>query len=353
MMRSIRRLLPDGIIGPPTESKRRSLLRLLLVASSRSIPTSVVTLNLASEYRDRYGHKLERLAVWLKANSSLGAALTHTPGVLSENDSLLIRCGSEVASDESVVRFILEQDDASGLVRSQSRINQAIGYTIALLLISLLTITFLTLFILPTIIQIFEEFALELPPAMLLLVQASRELGWLWPVFVAISMVMVLSLMFEDVRRNLADRIPFRWLPGRREQECAGLLRLFAFPTEHGLPLADTITSAALHHPNRSLRRKLLEVRSRSNSDSECFNSLAGIGMIGTDHALSLARIDDHQIRSWALLQLASQLETRTRFRRDRVIRVAQYLPVLIVAIPIAWCVIAIFQTLTQLIHSL
>ncbi|MCC9599587.1 hypothetical protein LOC67_03365 [Stieleria sp. JC731] len=352
-MKNIRNFLPDRFNGDSLDTRRHALTRLLWVAYAKAIPASTVTLNFASEYRGRYSRRLEQLAFWLKAESPLGTALNHCNGILPEDDTLLVRCGSDIASTEQVLRFMLDHEELLNRSSRDGRINSAVGYAIFMMLTSALVIVFIYLFILPSILSLFDDFDLQLPPAMALLSQLVRNTAWALPVALTLGVGFAFLLLFDDFRRYITSRRPLRWLRRSSCQEKASLLRLFAFAAEQQVPLAPILTAAAQYHSHRPTGKKLLYVRNQSRSDAEAWQAMASLGLVDHGQTQHLAKLSDDRIRSWALLQLTSQMRSQAEARRMQWVRVLQFLPVLLVAIPVSWCVLAVFQSLTSLVLAL
>ncbi|WP_143544087.1 type II secretion system F family protein [Rhodopirellula sp. MGV] len=349
-MKGKRRLLPSGLIDDPVATKQRSLLRLLWVAYNRAVPPATLIENMALEHPGHYENKLKRLSMWLKADSPLGSALSHTPGVISEDDTLLIRCGADVASNEQALKFLIDHDHHPLVERSRPRIIHSIGYAILMLFIAMMILLFLGTFILPTLRQIVEELEIRPPAALMWLDWLINGLSGIWQLAIFLTMGFVFSLLFEDVRQFLKSRPIVRRLFHYSADEHAALLKLFAFPIGFQLSLAKTMTSAAQHHPNRTIRAKLLRVRNQSSDDAELWHSLARHRLIAPSEAQHLSQISDSGVLSWTLIQLANQKKTRTAFRRDRIIGVLQYLPVFFVAVPVIVSVLAIFMSLTSMV---
>lgn len=353
LYKTIRRLWPYRGGRSVLRSKQISLLRVLAVARSENLDPKTLIQNLAAEYPDSYGQKLISLQRWIAADSSISAALAHTPGVLSDDDILAIQCGIETGTLDETLKFLVDQDPGHPESNTSEIIRSTLGYVFATLCFAVLVVTFLMVFIVPTFEQMFEEFALELPPLMLALIVFCREFAFVIPILILIAFAMGILFFFEDVRRALQRSMLGRLLPGKSARRKASLLRLFALPTSIGQPLATTVTAAAQHHSDRNCRQRLLQARTDSTSEADLWNQLARQGLITRNQGEQIVKIVSPSLRSWALETLADRTGRRGDQKNEFLARVLQHVPIIILGLFVGWIALAVMQTLTSLIQSL
>lgn len=349
----LRSIFPGGMVGNSRRSKQNSLLRILSVAHSQRLDPKTLIENLSAEYPGRYGQKLRLLQRWLAADSSISAAIAHTPGVLDEDDTLALQCGIETNTLDETLQFLLqhtERDDqsiASDLIRGMA------GYVIGVLIFAMIVTTFLMIFIVPTLSQIFEEFALELPMAMSALIEFSELGATLVPLALLALIGSAVLLLFEDVRRAIRRSPLGRMMPTVARRQSAGLLRLLALPTSLGQPIGPTLTAAAQFHPNQRWRKRLLLARTGAVSESDIWRQLADQRLIARLQGEQLGNIENASLRAWTLVTLADRDRQLANQKTESIARVFQHVPTIILGIFVGWIVIAVMQTLTNLASSL
>ena len=346
-------ILPGRMVGNSLSSKQRSLVRILSISHSQRLEPKTLIQNLAAEYPDAYGRKLLRLQRWVAADSSMSAAITHTPGVLSDVDALAIQCGIETNTLDETFHSLLEHSWRDEEATASCIVRSTLEYVTAVLCFSIIVATFLMIFIVPTFAQMFDEFALALPFAMLALIEFCEHFAFVLPLILLIALGIAILFLSEDFRR-LVRYSPFgRLTPTVATRQSAGLLRLFAMPTGMGQPIASTLTAAAQFHPDRKCRQRLLQARTDSVSDGDIWNQLARQGLISKNEGEQLGCVTDSSLRAWTLSTLSDRTGDRAARRSEFLARTMQHIPILILGLFVAWIAIAIMQTLTSLVGSL
>jgi type II secretory pathway component PulF len=346
-------ILPSGIVGNSLRSKQKSLLRILAVAHSQRLDPKTLIQNLAAEYSDAYGKKLMAFQRWIAAESSMSAALAHTPGALDEQDTLAIQCGIETNTLDETFEFLLRDDPGLHEKRGGDLVWGTAGYVIPILFMAVLITSFLLIFIVPTFEVIFEEFDLALPSLMSSLIEFNNRFGFLVPLLMLVGVGVGTLLLFSDVRRLLRHSVLGRLMPTASALRSAGLMRLLALPVGMGNPVGPTLTAAAQFHPDRNCRKRLLLARTNSQSDADTWSQLADQGLIKKSQSEQLRSIETPSLRAWALRTLADRTLDRSFQKTEFFARLLQHLPIIILGLFVAWVVIAVMQTLTSLIHSL
>ena len=113
--------------------------------------------NFAEEHRGNYRNRLRRLALRLADGTPLVDALEQSPDVLSDEAVLAIRFATQTGTLSPTYRYLVENHDAT-TDRVQSNLRQTFYYSVGTLLILVLSLSFLIVFIVPTIAAVREEF---------------------------------------------------------------------------------------------------------------------------------------------------------------------------------------------------
>ena len=346
-------MLPSGLVGNSTRSKQNALLRILALSHSQRLDPKTLIRKLAAEHPGRYGKKLMLLQRWIAADSSMSAALTHTPGVLDEDDTLAIQCAIETQTLDETFAFLLDRSDDAGQAAAGEIIRGMLGYVLGVLCFAILVASFLMIFIVPTFEQIFEEFGMELPPLMLALVEFSDTFAAVFPIALLVALGAGILMLFDDVRRGIRLSPLGRLLPTTAERRSAGLLRLLAVPTRQGTPIAPTLTAAAQFHPDRRTRKRLLRARTDAQTDADIWIQLANQGLISRNQADKINKIQSPSLRGWTLDTLATKQRRHAHQKAESMARVLQHVPILALGLFVGWITIAVMQTLTNLVTAL
>lgn len=346
-------LRPKWFLGNSTRSKQNSLLRILSISHSQRLSPVTLIENLAVEYPGSYGRKLRSFSRWIAADSSIGAALAHTPGVLDEDDALAIQCGIETGTLPETFDFLLKRCDRDDGSQAGDIFKSTLGYVLAVLFFAILVTTFLMVFIIPTFEQIFEEFSMALPDSLQALIDFSNSFALIVPLFILTVIGLGILMLFEDVRRSIRRSPLGRLVPGTKARRSAGLLRLLALPTCLEQPVGPTLTAAAQYHPDRRFRQQLLAIRTQARSDGEVWSELSRYGIINKIQGEQMLNITSPSIRGWSLETLAEKKRRLAESRTGSMARALQHVPIVILGGFVGWIVFAVMQTLTNLIQSL
>lgn len=348
-----RYIFQRGLGGASLRSKQRSLLRILSVSHSEQLNPAQLVQNLAAEYPGSYGRKLHRLQRWIAAESSMSAAIAHSPGALCDDDALAIQCGIETKSLDQTFAFLHDHRETNDHSDSSNIARNSLGYVIALLIFFVLATTFLMVFVIPTLNVMFDELGWKIPAPMSALIEFCDSYWLLFPLAILTALGVAILFLSHDFRR-LIRYSPFRrLLPTVAKRQTAGLLRLLSIPTGIGQPLAATLTAAAQFHPDRRSRLHLLQARTDSVSDIDTWNQLANQKLIARNQAEQLGYIANPSLRAWTLRTLSDRMNIQASQRTESLARVAQHLPVIAIGIFVGWVAIAVMQTLTTLIRWL
>lgn len=349
----LQNVLPRWSVGESIRSQQDSLLRLLAVAHSQRLNPNTLIGNLAAEHTDSYGRKLKSLKRWIAAESPISVALTHTPGVLNRDDTLAIQCATETGTLNETFEFLTQHRESEREPSASETLSSSLAYILFVSTFIGFLVLFLAMFILPTLIQIFAEFELKLPPAMLGLVEFTDHYWGFGIIAIILLVAFVLAMQSTDVQRSFSQTWFGQRVLGMKKQNTAGILRLLAIPSNNGHPLAPTLTAAAQFHPNPRLRRKLLNVRTNCETDDDVWQQLALHRLITQNEGQQLRSIVDPRLRSWVLGKLADQKNSTASTRTEFLARLAQYAPVFLLSAIVGWIVIAVVQTLTAMVTSL
>lgn len=297
----------------------RSLLRILETTNDADIDRADLVQLLSLEFTPGMQRRqLMHLSSLLSRGESLGQSLLSTPNLVDPSTAFVLKLGEEEGKLPSVLqaltrskdvgsqRLMDSADDGSGsvLLRSSSSI-----FAMSLILIGL------TIFIVPTISKIFEEFELELPAPALLLIVLAQYVPYLllaWLAFYFIFFVIHSSMMLQSL---WASYSPLKWTT-RVAPVYARLLSLLAIAHDSGSPDSVQQTLQALGRspavPNY-LRKRLIRAVSKSSTGHNLVQALYEERILSRQEAKALGMTEDCSAQSWLLRWFA-----RVRWQKSR-----------------------------------
>lgn len=353
----LQNFLPRWTVGESLRSQQDSLLRLLAVSHAHRVDPKRLIENLAAENPDSYGRKLKSLKRWIAAESSIAVALAHTPDALNEDDTLAIQCAVETETLKETLDFLIEHRQTNQDSSASDSLNSSLAYAFFVFFLVAFLILGFTTFIMPTLVEMFEDFELQLPIAMVALVRFTENYWALTGIALLLLAAFLLAIQSNDVQRVLRRSWLCRYLLGQRTRNTASLLRLLAIPSSAKHPidatLTGTLTAAAQFHPDRRFRKQLLSVRTHCDSDADVWETLADHRILTPNEGTQLARLGSPSLRGWVLNALADRKHETILGRVEFFTRLGQFLPILLLSIIVAWIVIAVIQTLTSMVLSL
>jgi general secretion pathway protein F len=312
-----------------TLTQRRSLLRLIAVATEEHLPLGPLIEAWAADERGVQVSRLRRLARLLAEGTPLASAIEQAPGGLGDEDVLAIRFGAQSGTLAAAVRGALDDSQARPTSRA-SLFRRTIIYFCAVSLIGLLIVAFVQVKIVPVINKILADFSVQ-PPEMF---QRSQQLASIVTGFWWLGVLMVLGLLWSAfsarpgrfIRHVIFGRL-FRSL---QELRSAEVLQKLSVATHAGRPIPGALSTLARYHFDPLVRHKLLFVRNEVEQGAELWQSMTATGLLTPPEAELMKSADRVGNRSWALRQLAAGKRRRTLRRLDRLSEL--FLPAVVLA---------------------
>ncbi|MCA9195177.1 MAG: type II secretion system F family protein [Planctomycetales bacterium] len=299
-----------------------------------------------------YGSQVNRLARHLRAGIPLVDALEQTPGLVSKESMLYLRCADNAGRLPAAIELLCSrmstETRSSKLDLYQSLIYFAvIGSIIAVLMV------FLSVFIVPTFRQMFEEFGL-------------RENTFLqnYDRFVeAFALLALISLLLVSIGRSvwrwLGSNSTMRRLLDQQSARFGGQLRraqiarCLADGLNAGRPITSEISSLAKFHFHPSTRADLLFVRNELEHGRDVWNCLAEVGVFKHSDCRLLKNAASSKEQAWLLNCMATQLELRAEHRSKFWVSCVHPALALLLGFVVLWSWGMIFGTLLTLVTSL
>ena len=363
----IRRWDPTFLTGPrwrastwwPTDglgAMQSSLVRILSAAHAERLEVTPLVANLAEEHRGSCRRRLRRLARRLAQGTPLIDALEQTPEVLPDEDVLSIRFASQTGTLDATYRDLVQQHD----LRSswvQGSLRQTLYYMAVTMAILVLALSFLFVFIVPTLESMIEDFGLDYSSPELwqlhTLVGWGKHLSNHWPAWL-LGVCGIAFLVGSSWSRRIGRRsIATRWLKNVAQARSAELLRLLSFAVEAGRPLPASLSTLARYHFDKNTRQSLLVARNEVEQGADVWNSLAQARLLTASESHALANSSSNQSRAWAMRQLANWKRDQVSRRAESKIALVRPMMTLVFATIVLLAGSAIVGFLTNLIYLL
>jgi len=214
---------------------------------------------------------------------------------------------------------------------------------------ALFCITFMQVKILPSFVQIFDDFSTELPPLTRLVTDGSK---WMYWPLMALAMTAIVVIVWLQWRGTMQPRLPglkriARWI------EFAPLLRILALVTQRGQPLAATLESMARLHPRAWVRRRLRKTVREVKQGATWQDSMRRHRLLSDGDLAMLAAAERNGNLPWALSELGDSMQRRADFRLRVFGEFAFPLLLLLVGLTVSLLVVGYFLPLVNLIIGL
>ncbi|XZE45955.1 type II secretion system F family protein [Pirellulaceae bacterium SH467] len=334
------------------EAIQLGFLQVLRAAIVTHRPMAPTMRALAEELRGGAQRDVRRLAGQLEAGVSLPNACEQFPSLLDEETILTIRIGSHSGLlIPGLDKLIEMQRDRLRGRASRPRFDRL--YWISMTIVTLICWSFLMLRIYPTLIKIFDEFAMQLPAKI-------QIVGYLWNAFVRLWPLILLGLVFLSTI-SIAKRWE-RWLwrkwsrifgDGFGPQIPPITMEWIALALRFDRPLSTILSTLAKYHFHRETRGRLLEARNDIELGTPAWEALSASKMISPSEFQFLTSHEKANLQAYFLESQARQ--SRSQQERWSALKVLLSHPLLAIVFGlfVGLICISFFELLVSLITSL
>lgn len=328
---------------------RLSLLRILAIAHDQHIDPATLVANLADEHRGTNRRLLRRLAQRIASGTPLLAALEQTPEILSDQQVLAIRFGTQSGTLSASYRDLLAKVEpvSAGWSLYQLRL-----YLAAMALVVLLSMIFLAVRVYPVLDAISDEFSAEPPWIYRLVSHVTQHYGVLILIVLAAVVILAALLRGTVLQRRFRRRIADPRLAWIQQIRMAELLELLSQSVQAGRPLSGALSILARYHFDSRLRMRLLFARNEVEQGAEVWTSLRDAKLLNPGEATALAASSSPQSRAWLMQKLAAQKRRRVTLLAGAAARAIQAVAVLLIATVVLALSLTVYQYLNKLILS-
>jgi type II secretory pathway component PulF len=285
----------------------------------------------------------------LEAGVPLAQALRDAGPFVPRRAAALIEAGGRSGNLAGALAEAVRQP-ATQLVLA--RVLSAFWYLGGILLVGLVSLTFVMLKIIPAYIKIFDDFDTQLPAMTTVLIGSCQwfaSYGWPLLLLALMSLACFIVLWTFDV---------IAWLPPplntlARRKETAVVLRSLALATEVDGPLLPAMSALAEHYPSLAMRVRLKMTLAQMSMGQPWSESFASQGLLQRGELALLTSAQRVGNLPWALREVADGIERRLALRLHRGLEIAVPVLVVVVGALVMFTVVGLFVPLIRLIESL
>ena len=201
-----------GVLLPTSSGQRRALAELLALGLDERLPLAPLLEAWAADERGWQAARVRKLAKLVAAGMPLDAALSRVRGALRPQDATALAVATTLHGNatEALAGF---SPPAASTEPVERDIRWGLGYAATLILVSLPTLVFLMVKLVPMFKMIFSDFGMEESPWM-------TALRWLGNSFAAFWYLPFLAILVAAIASRLAPRA---WAGLRRTFGLGGL----------------------------------------------------------------------------------------------------------------------------------
>ncbi|HEY1785207.1 MAG TPA: type II secretion system F family protein, partial [Pirellulales bacterium] len=257
-------------------ARRRATLDLLTLAIEKQMPLPPVIRALAA---DQGGSgRLLRMADNLERGMPLSRALEADPGLLPRQAVVAAKMGEATGNLAAAFRQVEANDVLSSPVR-QALLGHTF-YLVSLAFFVPVVVAFVTIFILPKFISIFDEFGIALPKFTVWTVRFLYSFYWL-----GICLPIIAAALLIYVILCYVKFWPLPTMGWSRRFKRGRVLRAMSLATDAQRPLGETLTALARSYPRSEIRRNLQACADETLAGANWNISMLKHGLIGVQDA--------------------------------------------------------------------
>jgi type II secretory pathway component PulF len=333
-------------------SAQHSLLRLLAIAHTERIVLVPLVQLLADEHRGFNRSRLQQFSQRLAKGISLIDALEQTPGVLSDEDVLTLRCAHQsgtftTALDDLIHRNIGETQE------TRIRLFRIVTYFGCVAAFGWILVGILMALVAPTYKELAITMGIGLQKEFTILQNILSAIFLYAPIAaLLLSLLLIATSTFRPLRR-ITRTLASRWIRPIAQLRTAQLLRNLSLTVASGRPIPGALSTLARYHFDSHVRSKLLFARNEVEQGADPWSSLSVAKLISPDEASAIGSPLSSVSRSWLLTRLAHWKEEQFRHRSLLFLTLLHPALVLLFGAFVLWVSVAFFGLLVQLISSL
>ena len=298
------------IPGSRAAEQQATFLALLHASIQESAPLGPMIRALSREYPGRYQYKLIQVAALIDQGVDWVDAIEQTPGTLPPDSVLALRLGQQSGITNSTLEQLRSENTAELIDQEPQEWRSYLIYWLAVSLMIMSILSLISYFIIPTFLNMMDEFELQ---------RGRRNLA-LYVSYVKTPVVIALGLLCAGILLNWSQGIR-SWLASlfgipstSRTEKYSSLLGILANVIQHGRPISGALSTLAKYHSDGKLRDKLLMARNEIEQGTEPLDSLKSVGLLSEPQTLAL-KGQSNEDQAWILRSISKGIDSKQRYR--------------------------------------
>ena len=345
-------------LSETTSVHQQAVLRMLAVASEHNLNAANLLHDLSVEMKSATAHQIPFVVDDLSSGLSPLESFARTPGIVPESAVMGLETiktqGLTKPLNQALLNTPNRRKSESASNDNFDAVNSLIWLAFKYLwLINILT--FIMLFIIPQFKAMYEEFGIELPLSMQLLVEICNVLTQSWFVFPLI--MMVIGAYFLIRHPHIFASFFSRWIPNRWKQPVLtkraqkDLSLAWVVQTSDELP-----ETAKRFVDNRGVNTEELQRIAdgdKAESSTSVLKALTNKRVLSKRFSSIASTASSPESAAWILRKMGKQRQGNRSRRGFNGLRLFFWIGNLFLMVIAAWTAIAIFQSLILIIQGL
>ena len=307
------------------------------------------------EHRGEWATKTAQLRGLLEMGYSLADALAVIRDLLPTETVSAIRIAEQAGTLPNVLiseAQRLTKEDSSGNAFS---LFATVFYLAAVCSVGFVIVSFLMVYIVPKLKDIFLGFGTELPGMTVALINIADGFITAWPATVPPILGMtagVLALLVYNRYQHLrhGSNVFWKWWP---RMWTPSILRQLSFAAASQQPLVNSLDSLLMDAPPGRSTVRMSELRHRVHNGEGVITAMTNSGFLNQREAVFLTCATESRHLDWAFLHTAQTIDLRRERRLTRLLAILLPVVLLIAGFIVFFVVAAMFMPIVRLLNDL
>jgi general secretion pathway protein F len=331
-------------------SRRQALAWVISLAAERGVPLPAAVRSVAGSFWGGNRKRAGALAERIEGGAALPEAVADARDLFTDDIRLAIAMGWHAGTLPESLRLALGAQQRR--VRMWQPVLNRLAYVLVVLLAVQSGFVFLTVFVLPKLQRITQDFGIALPNVTILVNETIGRVfvGPVLGVLVCIAVLVALAILGSVGATNSRLAPVRRWL---FRHDRGTILRSLAVEVARGRTLTDAVSSLSQLHPDRSLQRRLSRVHEAASAGGDVWEAFHAAGLLRPGERALLHAAERAGNLPWGLRAVAEAVDRRLFHRLELLAAFLGPLVVLALGLLVALFVIAYFMPLLKILMQI
>ena len=332
------------------DAERRQLLWMMAIAAQRGLPLSTAARAFSLGRIDEIGRRTDRLASLLDSGMPFPLALKNSKNPLPSDATVAVEIG--FALNALDITLTDAAQTGNRITRLRQTVFDKLAYFFVLTLVLFCVILFMNIKIVPTYLQIMEDFNVKLPATTRFAFDLFQWFTMASPFVAFFAFFLGIGVCY-GVLRYMGCPLPaipfFGSLIGRIDTPI--LLRSFAYTIKSNRSILDAILVLENTFPSHWMRKRLSAAADQVQRGADWCESIREFGIISASDFALLQSAQRAGNLEWVLDELAELKLRRIEYRTSVFSRVLSPLIVILFAVIIGCLAAGVFAGLANMVQ--